>query len=63
MLAFAHSNALSRRDMGIATGLAESPINQIVREQAEAQQRRRNATAAERTARHTLDTASVRRGQ
>lgn len=52
MLALSLSNALSRRDMAIATGLAESRINQIIREQAEADQRRKHAAATERTARH-----------
>lgn len=55
MLAFAHSNALSRRDMGIATGLAESRVNQIIREQAEADQGQKNVVAAERVARHLPD--------
>lgn len=52
MLARATSNALSRRDMAIATGLAESRVNQIVRELAERYQHRRNLAAAERVARH-----------
>jgi hypothetical protein len=49
------SNALSRRDLGIATGLAESRINQIIREQAEADQHRKNVAATRRTARHVPD--------
>lgn len=52
MLAFATSNALSRHDMAAATGLAESRVNQIVRELAELHQDRRNAAAAELVARH-----------
>lgn len=52
MLALATSNALSRRDMARATGLVESRVNQIIRELAEAGQRRRNKAAAERVARH-----------
>jgi len=41
--------------MAIATGLAESRVNQIIREQAETDQRRKNAAAAERAARHMPD--------
>lgn len=54
MLALATSNALSRRDMGLATvtGLVESRVNQIIRELAEAYQHRRNVAAAEQVARH-----------
>lgn len=52
MLAWATSNALSRRDMAIATGLAESRVNQIVRELAERYQHHRSLAAAERVARH-----------
>lgn len=52
MLALATSNALSRRDIAVATGLVESRVNQIVRELAEAHQQFRNAAAAEQVARH-----------
>jgi hypothetical protein len=52
MLAWATSNALSRHDMAIATGLAESRINQIIRELAERYQERRNAAGAAQVARH-----------
>lgn len=52
MLALASSNALRRRDMGLATGLVESRVNQIIRELAEAYQHRRNVAAAEQVARH-----------
>ncbi|MGH2917369.1 MAG: hypothetical protein ACRDLS_02040 [Solirubrobacteraceae bacterium] len=52
MLAWATSNALSRRDMATATGLAESRVNQIIRELAERYQQRRNEAGAARVARH-----------
>lgn len=52
LLAWATSNALSRSDMAVATGLAESRVNQIIRELAELYQHRRNVAAAERVARH-----------
>jgi hypothetical protein len=53
MYAFALSNALSRRDMATAVGLAESRVNQIVRERADLQQAGWNAAGAARTARQS----------
>jgi hypothetical protein len=55
MLALSLSNALSRRDMAIATGLAESRVNQIIREHANADQHRKNTAAVEQVARHMPD--------
>jgi hypothetical protein len=52
MQAWALSNALSRHDMALATGLAKSRVDQLIREAAERDIARRNAEAAERVRRH-----------
>ena len=52
MLAWALSNTLSRHDMALATGLAKSRVDQLIREAAERDITRRNAEAAERVRRH-----------
>lgn len=52
MHAWALSNTLSRHDMALATGLAKSRVDQLIREAAERDIARRNAAAAERLARH-----------
>ena|SRR5690349_24820807 len=52
MLAWSLSNTLSRHDMALATGLAKSRVDQLIREAAEREIVRRNAEAAERVRRH-----------
>jgi hypothetical protein len=51
MQAWALSNTLSREDMAIATGLAKSRVDQLIREITLRDAAIRNATAAERMAR------------
>lgn len=52
MQAWALSNTLSRHDMAVATGLAKSRVDQLIREASERDISRRNAEAAERVRRH-----------
>jgi hypothetical protein len=52
MAAFALSNTLSREDMAVATGLAKSRVDQILREVAARYADHRRNAGAERTARH-----------
>jgi|SRR4051795_372606 hypothetical protein len=52
MHAWALSNTLSRHDMAVATGLAKSRVDQLIREAAERQVATWNAVARERVARH-----------
>jgi hypothetical protein len=52
MHAWALSNTLSRHDMAVATGLAKSRVDQLVREAAERDIARGNAAAAESVRRH-----------
>jgi hypothetical protein len=52
MQAWALSNALSRHDMAVAAGLVKSRVDQLIRDATEHDIARRNAAAAERTARH-----------
>lgn len=52
MHAWALSNTLSRDDMAVATGLAKSRVDQVIREAAERDIGRRNKAAAERVERH-----------
>lgn len=52
MHAWALSNTLSRHDMAVATGLAKSRVDQLIREATERDITRRNAAAAERLGRH-----------
>lgn len=52
MQAWALSNTLSRHDMALATGLAKSRVDQLIREAAERDIATRNAAAAARVARH-----------
>lgn len=52
MQAWALSNTLSRHDMALATGLAKSRVDQLIREAAERDIANRNAAARERGARH-----------
>lgn len=52
MLAWSLSNTLSRHDMALATGLAKSRVDQVIREASEREIVQRNAAAAERVRRH-----------
>src|SRR4051794_33079783 len=52
MHAWALSSTLSRHDMAVATGLAKSRVDQLIREAAERQVATWNAVARERVARH-----------
>jgi uncharacterized protein with beta-barrel porin domain len=52
MAAFALGNTLSREDMAVATGLAKSRIDQILREVAARYAEHRRNSGAERIARH-----------
>lgn len=52
MQAWALSNTLSREDMAVATGLAKSRVDQLIREATERDATARNASLTERTARH-----------
>lgn len=50
--ALALSNSLSRQDMARAAGLNKTRVDQIIREMAEEDQRRKNVEAEERVRRH-----------
>jgi hypothetical protein len=50
--ALALSNSLSRQDMARAAGLNKTRVDQIIREMAEEDQRRKNVEAQERVRRH-----------
>jgi hypothetical protein len=50
--ALALSNSLSRQDMARAAGLNKTRVDQIIREMAEEDQRRKNIEAEERVRRH-----------
>lgn len=52
MMAWALSHTLSRHDMAVATGLAKSRVDQLIREANDREIIRRNAAAAERVGRH-----------
>jgi hypothetical protein len=52
MQALALSGSLSRQDMARAAGLSKTRVDQIIRELAEEDQRRRNAEGLERVRRH-----------
>jgi hypothetical protein len=52
MQALALSNTLSREDMAVATGLAKSRVDQLIREITERDVARKGAAAANRAARH-----------
>ena len=52
MQALALSGSLSREDMALATGLAKSRVDQIIRELAEEDARQRAVAARERISRH-----------
>jgi hypothetical protein len=52
MQAWALSNTLSRHDMAVATGLAKSRVDQLIREASERDIARRNREAAQRVRRH-----------
>jgi len=52
MQAWSLSNTLSRHDMALATGLAKSRVDQLIREATERDIVRRNKAARERVARH-----------
>ncbi len=52
MQAWALSNSLSRHDMALATGLAKSRVDQLIREATERQIAARNAAAAAQVQRH-----------
>jgi hypothetical protein len=53
MTAWALSSSLSRQDMAIATGLAKSRVDQIIRETYEHERALTARACAERVARHT----------
>lgn len=53
MHAWAASNTLSRHDMAIATGLAKSRVDQLIREAAERDILHRNKGLLERVRRHS----------
>lgn len=50
--ALALSNSLSRQDMARAAGLNKTRVDQIIREMAEQDQRRKNVEAENRVRRH-----------
>ena len=52
MQAWSLSNTLSRHDMAVATGLAKSRVDQLIREAAECDIARRNEAGREQIARH-----------
>jgi hypothetical protein len=52
MTAWALSNSLSRQDMAVATGLAKSRVDQIIRETYEHERATTAQECAERVARH-----------
>jgi hypothetical protein len=54
MHAWSLSNTLSRHDMAVATGLAKSRVDQLIREAAEKDIARRNAAAAKRLRRQPV---------
>ena len=53
MTAWALSNSLSRQDMAVATGLAKSRVDQIIRETYEHERALTARTCADMVARHT----------
>ena len=53
MTAWALSNSLSRQDMAVATGLAKSRVDQIIRETYELERSLSARACAQRVARHT----------
>jgi hypothetical protein len=55
MQAWALSNTLSRHDMALATGLAKSRVDQLIREATERDIAIRNRAARERVGRHMPD--------
>lgn len=61
MVALVLSNTLSRADMAVATGLAKSRVDQIIRETAARDEDRRAQAARERTSRH-LPSVEMRGG-